>query len=112
MPYKEKNIEKIYWSIGEVSKLLDVSISMIRFWETELGIFKPKKNKKGDRFFTKEDLEKIKLVHYLTKEKGYTLKGAKQKILNEGIEKAETELQTLETLKKIRTFLSQLKSEL
>lgn len=112
MPYKDKEIEKIYWSIGEVAASMGVSVTMIRFWETELDFLKPRRNKKGDRFYTKQDVERIKMIHYLTKEKGFTLKGAKQKILAEGIEKVDAQYQAVETLKKIRTFLEQLKSEL
>ncbi|MBC8045611.1 MAG: MerR family transcriptional regulator [Fimbriimonadaceae bacterium] len=112
MPYKDKEIEKIYWSIGEVAASLGVSISMIRFWEAGLEILKPKRNKKGDRFYKKDDVERIKMIYHLTKEKGYTLKGAKQKILAEGVEKVDAQFQTAETLKKIKEFLTQLRNEL
>ena len=78
MPYKEKEIEKMYFPIGEVSKMLDVSPSLLRFWENEFDILKPKKNKKGNRLFTKEDISNLKLIYSLVKEQGYTLKGAKE----------------------------------
>ena len=70
MPYKEKQIEKLYYSIGEVSKMFNVNTSLIRFWEKEFDIIKPKKNKKGNRFFTKLDINNIQLIYHLVKEKG------------------------------------------
>ena len=77
MPYKEKVIEKKYYSIGEVAEMLKVATSLIRFWETEFDIIKPKKNRKGNRQFTKEDIENVKLIYHLVKDRGYTLQGAK-----------------------------------
>lgn len=112
MAYKEKEIEKLYWSITEAAALLGVGVSMIRFWEEELDILKPRRNRKGDRFYTKHDMERIKMIYHLTKEKGYTLKGARQVILAGGTEKMDSQFQTVETLKKIREFLTQLKKEL
>jgi DNA-binding transcriptional MerR regulator len=112
MPYKDKEIEKIYWSIGEVAALLGVGVSMIRFWETELDFLNPRRNRKGDRFYTRQDVERIKMVHFLTREKGFTLKGAKQKILQEGVEGVEAQHQVIETLKKIKSFLEELKNQL
>ncbi|MFI5172026.1 MAG: MerR family transcriptional regulator, partial [Chitinophagales bacterium] len=80
MPYKEREIEKIYWSIGEVSEMLDITFAQIRLWEKEFDIFNLKKNKKGDRYFKKADIENLKLVKYLLKEKKYTIKGVKEKL--------------------------------
>ena len=60
MPYKEKKIEKLYYSIGEVARMFDVNTSLIRFWEREFDIIKPKKNKKGNRFFTKQDITEVR----------------------------------------------------
>ncbi|MCS6833479.1 MAG: MerR family transcriptional regulator [Flammeovirgaceae bacterium] len=83
MDEKEKNtmddeIEKKYYSIGEVAELLQVNTSLIRFWESQFSDFiKPKKNKKGVRQFVKEDIKKLKLIYHLVKEKGYTIQGAK-----------------------------------
>jgi DNA-binding transcriptional MerR regulator len=74
------NSEKQYYSIGEVAKMFNLSISNIRFWEQEFDILKPKKNKKGDRFFTKQDIENLKVIHHLLKEKGYTIEGARKKL--------------------------------
>jgi len=69
--------EKLYYTIGEVAKAFDVNTSLLRFWEKEFSIIKPKKNAKGNRFFSKEDVKNIELIYHLVKEKGYTLEGAK-----------------------------------
>ena len=75
--------DKRYYKIGEVAKAFDVNTSLIRFWENEFEVLKPKKNKKGNRLFTPEDLENLKLIYFLVKEKGFTLEGAKKKIERE-----------------------------
>ena len=72
--------DKRYYKIGEVAKAFDVNTSLIRFWENEFEILKPKKNKKGNRLFTPEDLENLKMIYFLVKEKGFTLEGAKNKL--------------------------------
>ena len=68
---------KIYYSIGELAKMLNVNTSLVRFWEKEFEILKPKKNNKGNRQFTKEDVKNCHLIYHLVKERGYTLNGAK-----------------------------------
>ncbi|WP_113922313.1 MerR family transcriptional regulator [Cognataquiflexum aquatile] len=80
MPYKEKEIEKKYYSIGEVASMFKVAPSLIRYWEGEFDIIKPKKDKKGNRRFTKDDIEKIRYIYQLVKIKGYTLQGAQEVI--------------------------------
>ncbi len=77
MPYKEKEIEKIFYSIGEVAKMFDVNTSHIRFWSKQFDVIKPATNKKGNRLFTMGDIENFKVIYHLVKEKGFTLKGAK-----------------------------------
>ena len=72
--------EKRYYKIGEVAKAFDVNTSLIRFWEKEFDIIKPKKNSKGNRLFTAEDIANLKLIFNLVKERGFTLEGAKQKL--------------------------------
>lgn len=72
--------EKRYYKIGEVAKAFGLNTSHIRFWEKEFDILKPKKNNKGNRLFTQEDLQNIKLIYHLVKEKGFTLEGAKSKM--------------------------------
>ena len=76
MPYKEREITKKYYSIGEVASLLDVNTSLIRFWESEFEIINPKKNKKGIRKYTYDDLDKLKLIYKLLKEEKFTINGA------------------------------------
>ena len=76
----EINLEKLYYSIGEVSQMFDVNPSLIRFWEKEFSIIKPKKNKKGNRLFTQKDIKNFRLIYQLVKVEGYTLEGAKQKL--------------------------------
>lgn len=73
-------LTKRYYSIGEVAELFGVSSSLIRYWETEFSFLNPQKNKKGDRRFTKENIEQLLIIHHLVKERGFTLEGAKQEI--------------------------------
>ncbi|GAB4281334.1 MAG: MerR family transcriptional regulator [Marinilabiliales bacterium] len=80
MPYKEKEIEKLYYSISEVAQMYGVNASLIRFWEKQFPQIKPKKNKKGNRLFTKEDIETFDLIYHLVKEKGLTIEGAKKQL--------------------------------
>jgi DNA-binding transcriptional MerR regulator len=72
--------EKRYYKIGEVAKAFNVNASLVRFWEKEFAIIKPKKNAKGNRLFTPEDITNLKLIYNLVKERGFTLEGAKQKL--------------------------------
>lgn len=80
MGAKEKEIEKYLYTIGEVAKMFDVNTSLIRFWEGEFDIIKPQKNKKGNRLFTKRDIDNFHIIYHLVKERGMTLKGAQQKL--------------------------------
>lgn len=111
MPYIEKEIEKLYYSIGDVSKMLDVNASLIRFWEKEFDILKPKKNKKGDRVFTKEDVDNLKVIYHLVKERGYTLQGAKEK-LKSNKEDTFDSVEMVKSLEKVKRFLLEMKKEL
>lgn len=111
VPYKEKEIEKLYYTIGEVSEMLGLNASQIRYWETEFGELKPKKDRKGNRLFTKEDIETIRLIHHLVKEKGFTIEGAKSK-LKGGTDDAMKKMKLIESLKKLRGFLEELKDQL
>ena len=104
MPYKEKQIEKLFYPIGEVAQMFEVSVSSIRYWEKEFDILKPKKNKKGNRMFTKKDVDNLKIIYHLTKERGFTLEGAKKKLREN---KADTidNVEIINHLKSIRQFL-------
>ena len=111
MPYKEKDISKLYYSIGEVASMFDVNASLIRFWEKEFDIVKPKKNKKGNRLFTKEDVNNFHIIYHLVKERGFTLEGAKRK-LDENKEDTVNNLEVIKSLEKIKSFLLEVKKEL
>lgn len=80
MPYKEKEIEKLYYTIGEVAQLFGVNTSHIRFWSNEFDVIRPATNKKGNRLYTRDDIENFKKIYHLVKEKGYTLRGAKTEL--------------------------------
>jgi len=104
MPSKEKKIKKIYYSIGEVAAMFDVNKSLIRFWEKEFSIIKPKKNKKGNRYFTERDINNFKIIFHLVKERGYTLDGVKKK-LRENKEGTIKNVEIVNQLKDIRAQL-------
>src|SRR3978361_1539050 len=72
MPYKEHEISKMYYTMGEVAAIFDVNQSLIRFYEKEFDVLQPKKNKKGNRYFTPEDIENLKIIFHLIRDKGYT----------------------------------------
>jgi len=78
--YKKHKIEKVIFTIGEVAEMIGENTSLIRYWENQFDALKPQKNKKGNRLFTKDDIDLVKLIHHLVKERGLTLKGAKQKL--------------------------------
>ena len=81
MPYKEKPVEKLYYTIGEVSEILDENPSLVRFWAGKFPDFiKPARNKKGNRLFTARDLANFKVIYYLVKERGMTLEGAAKRM--------------------------------
>lgn len=111
MPKLKKNIDKLFYSIGEVAKKYNVNVSLIRFWEKEFDILKPKKNKKGNRMFTKKDMENLDVIFHLVKERGFTLEGAKKK-LKENKQDTIDNITIVNKLKEIRTFLTDLREEL
>lgn len=104
-------IQKLYYSIGEVAEMFGVSNSLLRFWESEFDILKPKKNRKGDRRFTQKDIENLKIIYHLVKEKGFTLEGAKKEI-KQNRERLQQRFQHIERLKELKAFLQVLKDEL
>lgn len=103
--------KKIYYTMGEVAEMFDVNPSLIRFWEQKFDILKPHKNKKGNRLFTPEDVDNLKLIYHLVKEKGMTLSGA-QKRLKENREGLERNLEVIEKLQGIRALLLEIRQEL
>ena len=110
VPADEVLFQKRYYSIGAVSDMFKVNISLIRFWENEFDILKPKKNAKGDRLFRPEDIKNLQLIYHLLREKKYTLDGAKDFLKNN--KKADETFVVIDALKKIKSFLLELKANL
>jgi DNA-binding transcriptional MerR regulator len=111
MPYKEKKVEKLYFTIGEVARMFNVKTSLIRFWEKEFDVINPKKNKKGNRFFTKEDIDNFHLIFHLVKERGMTLKGAQMK-LKENRTDVQGNFEIVKSLQDVKKMLLELKDNL
>ena len=111
MPYKEQKVEKLYYSIGEVARKFNVNTSLIRFWEKEFDIIKPKKNKKGNRFFTQQDIENFHIIYHLVKERGMTLKGVKKKI-KENKDNTANDFEVIKSLKNIKEILLEIREDL
>lgn len=104
-------VEKLYYTIGEVSEMFQVNASLIRFWEKEFQIISPRKNKKGNRIFTKKDIDNFRLIYNLVKEKGYTIQGARDHLSrNKG--EAEKNMEVVQSLREIRGFLLEIEKEL
>lgn len=95
---------KRYYTIGEVAEMFDVNTSLLRYWETEFSLLKPRKNSQGKRLYIQNDIENVRLIYNLVKERGYTLEGAKKK-LKENRDELDSQLKVIETLKNIRAFL-------
>ena len=111
MPYKEKEINKLYYPIGEVAEMFAVNTSMIRFYEKEFEMLQPKKNAKGNRLFRPEDIENLKIIFHLIKDKGFTLQGAKDYMKSNRDEVQENQ-KLIETLERLKTFMLKLSDEL
>lgn len=113
MPYREKTESdiKLYYTIGEVSEKFGVNASLIRFWEKEFEVLKPKKNDNGKRLYTKSDLENLQLVFNLVKIEGYTLEGAK-KIIEGKLFDSRKEKKVAKTLHDLRSQLLEMKKAL
>ncbi len=103
--------EKLYYSIGEVAKMFNVNASLIRYWEKEFPIIKPKKNRKGNRLFTPKDIDNFHLIYHLVKERGLTLQGAKMK-LKENKDDLSHNFEIIKRLNNIKTLLNNIKEEL
>lgn len=103
--------EKLYYSIGEVATAFGVNASLIRFWEKEFDVLKPKKNAKGNRKFTPQDIKNLELIYHLVKERGFTLDGAKIH-LKENKQKTLDKLDIILKLKSIKSELLKIKEQL
>ena len=111
MPYKERDITKRYYTMGEVTEMFNVNASQIRFYEKEFEILQPKKNKKGNRLFTPEDVENLKIIFHLVKDKGYTLQGAREYLKNNKSEVKENQ-KVIDSLERLKNFLLEVKEQL
>ena len=100
--------QKSYYSIGAVAEMFHVNQSLIRFWENEFDIIKPKKNAKGDRLFRPEDIKNLKLIYHLLRERKYTIEGAKDFLKKS--KHADKKFQMIESLKDLKSFLLELKA--
>ena len=105
--------EKLYYSMGEVAEMFDVRPSLLRHWESQFGVLRPKRNKKGNRLFTPADVENLKLIYHLVKEQGMTLEGARKALRQCRREKAvPRDVELLERLQRIRALLVEVREEL
>ena len=111
MPYKEREINKMYYTMGEVTEMFEVNASQIRFYEKEFDVLQPKKNKKGNRLFTPGDIENLKIIFHLVDDKGFTLKGAKEHLKNNSSEVKENQ-KVIASLEKLKDFLLKLNEEI
>ena len=103
--------DKLYYSIGEVAKMFNVNVSLIRYWENQFSILKPKKNKKGNRLFTPRDIDNLHMIYHLVKERKLTLEGAKLK-LKENKEDTVQNFEVIKKLKNIKAMLLEIKDSI
>lgn len=111
MPYKERDINKMYYSMGEVAAMFDVNQSLLRYYEKEFEILQPKKNKKGNRYFTPEDIENLKVIFHLIRDKGYTIQGAKDHLKN-NLGTSKDQQNVISALEHLRNFLIEVRDQL
>lgn len=111
VPEDEELFKKQYYAISEVAKWFRVNTSLLRFWENEFEVLKPKKNRKGDRLFRPEDVKTLQLIHHLLRQRKYTIEGAREYIKTHR-QKADIQLQLSNTLQKFKSFLLDLKANL
>lgn len=103
--------DKHYYSIGELAKAFDVNTSLLRFWEKEFDIIKPRKNAKGNRMFTPQDVQNLQLIYHLVKERGFTLEGAKEH-LKKNSKDIMDNFEIIQKLEGIKAALLNIKNEL
>ncbi len=111
MGFKAPKSEKLYFSISEVAGKFNLAPSALRFWEKEFDTIKPFKNKKGNRYYTQEDIDQLALINHLVKERGLTLKGAKAKI-KENKDEVEHNFEIVQKLQEIKQYLIEIKETL
>jgi DNA-binding transcriptional MerR regulator len=111
MALNDDDISKMYYSMGEVSAMFGVKQSLLRFYENEFKILQPKKNKKGNRYFTPEDLENFKIIFHLINDKGYTIQGAKDHLKN-NIGDTRDNQRVINSLESMKKFLLEVRDQL
>jgi DNA-binding transcriptional MerR regulator len=111
LPSDEELNKKLYHSISEVSEMFGVNPSLLRYWETEFKQIKPRKNKKGDRFYTTADIKTLQMIHFLLRQRKYTIEGAKE-YLKKHKDKAAIRYEMVEKLQQIKSFLLSVKADL
>lgn len=111
MPLKEKTIERIYWTIGEVAEQLEVNTSLLRYWEKEFGMLRPKRTSKGDRLYTKDDIAKVREIQGLLKDKGFTIQGAKDQLRGSRDQQDNT-MELVDRLRRVRSQLLALRDDI
>lgn len=106
--------DKIFYTMGEVAEMFDVNASLIRYWGTQFSCLKPQRNKKGNRLFSKSDIETLKLIYHYVKERGMTLEGAKRALRGDRSQKPEANanVELLERLQSLRTMLIAIRDSL
>lgn len=105
--------EKLFYSMGEVAEMFDVNASLIRHWESQFSVIRPKRNKKGNRLFSPQDVENLKLIYHLVKERGMTLEGAKKALRQQPAEGGmERDAELMERLQRIRALLVEVREDL
>ncbi|MBX2888509.1 MAG: MerR family transcriptional regulator [Ferruginibacter sp.] len=110
IPEDEELFSKSYYSIGKVSEMFNVNPSLLRFWENEFSILKPRKNGKGDRFFRPHDIKNLQLIYHLLRERKFTIEGAKDYLKRSA--RADEKFALIESLKRLKAFLTELKTSL
>ncbi len=110
-PVENLELTKLYYGIGEVAEMFNVSNSLIRFWETEFDNLKPHKNSKGDRRFTKKNIEELNVIYHLVKVRGFTLEGAKKEMKYQK-ERLKYRNQMIDKLESLREFLSDVQDQI
>lgn len=107
-----EKLDKLYYTIGEVAKMFNVNTSLIRYWEKEFTIIRPKKNQKGNRLFTKKDIENFHKIHYLVKDRKMTLEGAKNHLKNNSGEEGVANFEIIKILQNLKEMIIELKESL
>jgi len=111
MDYAEPQIEKLYYTIGETAKIINVPVSTVRFWDNEFDVLKPMKNKKGNRLFTQQDIKNLKIIYRLVKEEKLTLDGAQKRVSGKWDE-TNYKFEITESLLKIKSILLEIRDNI